>query len=295
MNRLDTKVRAQILKMLCEGNGLRATSGMTGTSINTVSKLLSEAGKALAGYHDDTVRNVKSDRIQCDEVWSFTFSKAKNVGKTIAAPGWVGGSWTWVAVDVDSKLIISYMVGARDCGFATDFMRDLADRIENGRRVQLIADGLHFCVNAVDSVFSGNADFAQLIEQYGPIEEAPQRRYSPAVRTNPEVKQVAGDSDRISASNVERQNLTKRMHMRRFTRLTNGYSKKLTNHMHMVALYAVFYNFVKANETSQVTPAMAAGVSAEPRDFEWLVEMIDSKARSPKKRGVYNNQQQRPS
>ena len=286
MNKLDTKTRAQILHLLCEGTSMRAITRLTGVSINTVSKLLIDAGTACAAYHDDAVRDVKAERIQCDEIWSFTYAKQKNVAKADAAPEGAGDTWTWTAL-TEKKLILSYLVGGRDAGYAHDFMSDVADRLSN--RVQLTTDGHKAYLNAVEDAFGGDVDYAQLIKIYGKAPQGPQTRYSPAECTGAEKRPVTGnrDDDHISTSHIERSNLTMRMHMRRFTRLTNGFSKKLSNHCHMVALYTVFYNFVKIHKTLSVTPAMESGISGEVRDFEWIVGLVDLNKPEPKKRGSY--------
>ena len=265
---------------------MRAITRLTGVSINTVSKLLIDAGTACAAYHDDAVRDVKAERIQCDEIWSFTYAKQKNVAKADAAPEGAGDTWTWTAL-TEKKLILSYLVGGRDAGYAHDFMSDVADRLSN--RVQLTTDGHKAYLNAVEDAFGGDVDYAQLIKIYGKAPQGPQTRYSPAECTGAEKRPVTGnpDDDHISTSHIERSNLTMRMHMRRFTRLTNGFSKKLSNHCHMVALYTVFYNFVKIHKTLSVTPAMESGISGEVRDFEWIVGLVDLNKPEPKKRGSY--------
>ena len=269
MNRLPLEKRAQILGMLCEGMSLRATSRLADVSINTVTKLLVDVGTACAAYHDEHVRNVKSQRVQVDEIWSFTYAKAKNVKAAKAAPEGAGDTWTWTAIDADSKLIVSYLVGGRDAEYAYEFMQDVASRLAN--RVQLTSDGHGPYLGAVEDAFGDDVDFATLIKIYGTAPEGP-RRYSPAICKGTRKDRVTGNPDRqhVSTSYVERQNLTMRMHMRRFTRLTNGFSKKIENHAHAVALHFMFYNFAKIHKTLRVTPAMQAGVA----DHVWTLEDI---------------------
>ncbi|MEX1154585.1 IS1 family transposase [Parvibaculum sp.] len=288
MNKLDTKARSQILHLLCEGNSIRAITRLTGASKNTVSKLLADAGKACAAYHDEHVRDVKAQRVQCDEIWSFTYAKAKNVKTAKAAPEGAGDTWTWTAIDADSKLIVSYLVGGRDAEYAYEFMQDVASRLAN--RVQLTSDGHGPYLGAVEDAFGDDVDFATLIKIYGAAPEG-QRRYSPAVCKGARKERVTGNPDRahVSTSYVERQNLTMRMHMRRFTRLTNGFSKKIENHAHAVALHMTYYNFVRIHSKLRVSPAMAAGVADrlwEVSDIMMLVEKAEAEA-SPKKRGPY--------
>lgn len=288
MNKLSTEDRARILHLLCEGNSIRAVTRLTGASKNTVSKLLTDAGKACAAYHDEHVRNVKSQRVQVDEIWSFTYAKAKNVKTAKAAPEGAGDTWTWTAIDADSKLIVSYLVGGRDAEYAHEFMQDVASRLAN--RVQLTSDGHGPYLGAVEDAFGDDVDFATLIKIYGSAPEG-QRRYSPAICKGARKDRVTGNPDRehVSTSYVERQNLTMRMHMRRFTRLTNGFSKKIENHAHAVALHMTYYNFVRVHSKLRVSPAMAAGVTDrlwEVSDIVMLVEKAEAET-SPKKRGPY--------
>ncbi|MCB1421366.1 MAG: DDE-type integrase/transposase/recombinase [Nitratireductor sp.] len=287
MNKLSLKTRAQILAMLCEGMSMRAISRMTGVSINTVSKLLVDAGRACAEYHDETVRDVKSSRVQCDEIWSFTYAKERSVKDAKAAPEGAGDTWTWTAIDADSKLLVSFYVGGRDADYAREFLDDVKSRLAN--RVQLTTDGHRAYLEAVRGAFGNDVDYAQLVKIYGHAPESAKGRYSPADCTGIKKTPITGnpDSDHISTSYVERQNLTMRMHMRRFTRLTNGFSKKLENHACMVALYTVFYNFLKIHKTLRVTPAMEAGLSDTVRDFEWIAELVEARAPKPGPRGPY--------
>lgn len=287
MNKLPRKTRAQILHMLCEGSSMRSISRMTGVSINTVSKLLVDAGKACAAFHDETVRNVKAKRVQCDEIWSFTYAKQKNVKHAKAAPVEAGDTWTWTALDADSKLIVSYLVGGRDSEYAAAFMDDVASRLAT--RVQMTTDGHRAYLDAVEGAFGADVDYAQLIKIYGSAPESAKGRYSPAdctgiIKTNVEGRP---DPNHVSTSYVERQNLTMRMHMRRFTRLTNAFSKKFENHAHMVALYTVFYNFCKIHKSLRVTPAMQAQLTDTLHDFDWIVDLIDERAPKLGPRGPY--------
>ncbi len=260
--------------MLVEGNSLRATSRMADVSINTVTKLLVDVGTAAAEFHDRAVRNVRVRRLQCDEIWCFVGAKAKNVTPEQKAMGW-GDVWTWTAIDADTKLCLSYLVGGRDGGWAQDFMEDCASRIRG--RVQLTTDGHKAYLEAVEGAFGMDVDFAVLHKIYGAPSESEARRYSPAKCIGCEMKTVIGDPDpkHVSTSYVERQNLTMRMGMRRFTRLTNGFSKKLENHAHMVALHFLYYNFGRVHKTLRVTPAMEAGLG----DHVWMLEEIASLGR----------------
>ena len=288
MNKLSHKARARIIHLLCEGNSLRSISRLADVSINTVTKLLIDAGWACFAFHDERVQNVKARRVQCDEIWSFTYAKQKNVGAAKAAPAGAGDTWTWTALDSDSKLIVSWLVGGRDAEYATMFIDDVKNRLAN--RVQLTTDGLKAYLVAVEEVFGANVDFAQLVKLYGePKSDSPERKYSPSVCTGTRcyTREGTPDPQHISTSYVERQNLTMRMHMRRFTRLTNGFSKKFENHMWMVALYAVYYNFLKIHKTLLVTPAMEAGLTDRVWTFEDIVGLIDANAPKPGPRGPY--------
>ena len=284
MNKLPVEKRATILKMLMHGSSIRSISEITDASANTISKLLIDAGKACSAYHDAAVRNVSSKRVQVDEIWSFTYAKAKNVARAKAAPEYAGDTWTWTALDADSKLIVSWLVGGRDAGYATEFMQDVAGRLAN--RVQLTSDGLGVYLSAVEDAFGADIDYAMLIKHFGDAPEG-QRRYSPAVCTGATKKPVTGDPDdaHISTSYVERHNLTMRMSMRRYTRLTNAFSKKLANHEHNVALYTVWYNFCRIHRSLRVTPAMEAGLADTPYDAEWIVGLVDAAAPKPRKPG----------
>ena len=281
MNTLSKERRAQVVAALVEGNSIRSTVRMTGVAKGTVLKLLVDLGDACERYQDAALRNLKSKRIQCDEIWSFCYAKKKNVTAKIAEkhPD-AGDAWTWTAIDADSKLIVSWLVGSRDAGAAYTFMQDVATRLRN--RVQLTTDGHKPYLAAVEDAFGADIDYATLTKLYGNDPEG-EKRYSPAVCIGCESKTITGDPDpkHISTSYVERQNLTMRMHMRRFTRLTNGFSKKFENHVHMVALYTVFYNFLKVHKTLRVTPAMQAGIADRVWEMSELVGMIDQAALVP--------------
>ena len=292
MNKLPVIKRVMILSMLVEGMSMRAISRTVGVSINTVSKLLVEAGEACAAYHDETVRDVRAEQVQCDEIWSFCYAKEKNVASAKSAPDGAGDVWTWTAIDRDSKMILAFEVGDRSAYTARDFMFNLADRLAN--RVQLTTDGHGAYLKAVGDAFGGDVDFAQLVKLYGEPtgQKGHERKYSPAECTGARKEPVFGNPDpaMISTSHVERQNLTMRMGMRRFTRLTNAFSKKLENHLHMLSLYFVHYNFVRVHKSLRTTPAMAAGVSNTLHDMEWIVGLIDARAPEPAKRGPYKKQ-----
>jgi len=268
---------------------MRSISRTVGVSINTVSKLLVEAGEACAEYHDKTVRDVPASSVQCDEIWSFCYAKDKNVAAAKAAPEGAGDVWTWTAIESDHKMILAYEVGDRSGATAIEFMDDLRSRLAN--RVQLTTDGHKAYLEAVEGAFGGDVDYAQLVKLYGGEtgSKGHAKKYSPAECTGIKKRRIEGNPDMsdVSTSYVERQNLTMRMGMRRFTRLTNAFSKKLENHIHMLSLYFVHYNFVRIHKSLRMTPAMAAGVSDTLHDMEWIVGLIDAKAPAPKKRGPY--------
>ena len=287
-----------ILSMLVEGMSMRATSRVAGVSINTVAKLLADAGDACAAYHDENVRGIEgSRRIECDEIWSFVYAKQRAVPRAKAAPVAAGDAWTFTAIDADSKLILTYLVsGDRDGASALTFMDDLRDRLED--RPQISADGLSAYVGAVEGAFGGDVDFAQVIKEYGKEPGTDnERRYSPPVCTSIEKRRVEGSPDlrKANTSYVERHNLTMRMGMRRFTRLTNGFSKKVEKHVAMLSLYFVHYNFCRVHKTLRTSPAMAAGVSDTLRDVDWIVELIDARAPEPQKPGPKPGAGGRPS
>jgi IS1 family transposase len=287
MNKLTTAKRVQILSMLCEGSSMRSISRVCDVSINTVAKMLIDAGKVCAAFHDEQVRGVAAKRVQVDEIWSFTYAKQKNVAAAKSAPEGAGDTWTWTALDADHKLIIGWFVGGRDGECANLFMNDVAARLTN--RVQLTSDGHKAYLEAVEGAFGADVDYAQLVKMYGNAPETFKGRYSPAECTGIKKTVIEGEPDEkhISTSYVERQNLTMRMHMRRFTRLTNGFSKKFESHVHMVALYTVFYNFTKIHKTLKVTPAMAAGITGKLMSMEDVANLIDAAAPKPGRPKTY--------
>ena len=275
MNKLDTDKRAAIVRCLVEGCSIRATVRMTGASKNTIAKLLVDLGNACSKYMNEHFVNLKCQRLQVDELWSFVFAKQKNVkAKHFDNGKYAGDVWTWIAIDADTKLIPSFMIGQRDPETARVFMEDLAGRLTN--RVQLTSDGLKAYLTAVKAAFGNDIDYAMLIKIYGNTVEG-QKRYSPAVCVGCEKKTIKGrpDPEHISTSYVERQNLTVRMHNRRFTRLTNAFSKKVENHLASLAIHYMHYNFVRIHQTLRVTPAMAAGVTDRLWDVEDIVRLLD--------------------
>lgn len=288
MNKLPVAKRAQILSMLCEGSSMRSVSRVADVSINTVSKLLVEAGEACVALHDQHVRNVKAKKVQCDEIWSFCYAKAANVASAKAAPANAGDVWTWTAIDAETKLIVSWRVGGRDASYALALMDDLRQRLAH--RVQLTTDGHKAYLEAVEEAFGADIDYAQLVKLYGQTPEtSPERRYSPAVCTGTRKGKITGnpDPDYVSTSYVERSNLSMRTFMRRFTRLALGFSKKFENHCHMVALYSVWFNFIKMHKTLKMTPALAAGVSDRLWTMGDVVAAIDARVDVPKRPSMY--------
>ena len=274
MNKLDPKKQAQVVAALVEGCSIRATVRMTGVAKNTIVKLLVELGAACSDYLDKHLVNLPCQRVQVDEIWSFCYAKAKNVTPEIAAKNpYAGDVWTWVAIDADTKLIPSWVVGPRDNTTARLFVNDLAGRLAN--RIQLTSDGLNVYLAAVEKAFHGHVDYAMLQKIYNDSSEG-QKRYSPAECIGCETHVIDGDPDpkHISTSYIERQNLTMRMSMRRFTRLTNGFSKKIENHVAMIALHIMYYNFCRIHQTLRVTPAMEAGVSDHAWDIRDLVGLL---------------------
>lgn len=281
MNQLSTAERAQIIGCLVEGMSLRSTARMTGFARNTISTLLVNLGRAASEYQDRTLRNLPSTRIECDEIWSFVHAKAKNVPERFAGQYGYGDVWTWTAIDPDTKLIASWLVGWRGEPEAVDFLMDLRGRLAN--RIQLTTDGHVAYRGAVERVFGTDVDYAQLIKEYG-VEHSEDasptaRRYSPNKVTGQEVRIVTGDPnpDYISTSYVERNNLTMRMSMRRFTRLTNAFSKKVENHAAMVSLHFLHYNFARPHGSlgKNTTPAMAAGVATHVWTVQEIAGLLD--------------------
>jgi IS1 family transposase len=275
MNKLPLETRVRILNMLVEGSSLRSISRVCDVSINTVTKLLVDAGRVCAVFHDEKVRNVKARRVQVDEIWSFTYAKQKNVAKAKAAPPEAGDTWTWTAIEADTKLIISWLVGGRDGDYAMGLMDDLQSRLAN--RVQLTSDGHKAYLDAVEGAFGGDIDYAMLVKLFGPAPDSSKGRYSPAECTGIRKTRIEGNPDPkyVSTSYAERHNLNMRMQMRRFTRLTTGYSKKIENHIHMVALYTVWYNWIRTHKAHRVTPAMAAGLTDKLMDMADVARLID--------------------
>lgn len=275
MNKLDREARSRILHLLCEGNSIRAACRLTGASKKAVSKLMVDAGQAAAWYQDRVFRNLTCKRIQVDEIWAFVYAKQKNVPLAKSAPEGAGDVWTWTAIDADTKLIPSWFVGGRDSDAAMIFVDDLASRLAN--RVQLTSDGHKAYLEAVEGAFGADVDYAMLVKLYGPAPEG-QRRYSPAecIGAHKEIIEGNPDPKHVSTSYAERSNLNIRMHTRRFTRLTNAFSKKVENHAHSVALFAMYYNFVRIHKTLRTTPAMAAKVTDRLWEIGDVVDVLEA-------------------
>jgi IS1 family transposase len=286
MNKLSREKQVQVIAALVEGNSISSTVRMTGVHKTTILKLLAALGSACADYQDRTLRNLDCRRLQCDEIWQFCYAKEKNVPAEKKGQFGFGDVWTWVAIDADTKLVPSFMVGNRDAQSAKIFIDDLKDRLAN--RVQLTTDGLRVYLEAVEGAFGADIDYAQLVKIYGATQE--ETRCSPAECIGCETKIIQGQPDEkhISTSYVERQNLTMRMRMRRFTRLTNGFSKKIENHAYALALFYMHYNFCYVHQTLRVTPAMEAGIS----DHVWSLEEVAALIREPiyGPRGAYKKQ-----
>ncbi len=291
MNLLDNKKRVQIVAALVEGNSIRATSRMTGVSQNTIFKLLADLGTACADFQDKAFRNLTCKKIQCDEIWSFVGAKAKNAtDEQKAMLGW-GDVWTWVSMDADTKLVPCWLVGPRTSDAAMEFIHDLKSRLAN--RVQLTTDGHKPYLTAVESAFGSDIDYAMLVKVYGKTSKKEETRYSPAECIGCEKHWVAGQpkGKDISTSYIERQNLTMRMSMRRFTRLTNGFSKKIENHAHAIALHYMFYNFCRIHKSLRCTPAMAANVTSRLWEIEDIIALLpepEAKKRGPYKKRISN-------
>ncbi len=291
MNTLPTDKRIAILAALVEGNSLRSISRMVGVSVNTVMKFVADFGPVCEEYHDAHIRGVNAKRVQCDEIWAFCYAKDKNLPAHMRGQPGVGSVWTWTALDAESKLMISWMVGDRDAECAGRFMMDLSDRLAG--RCQLTTDGHQVYERAVQDAFGWQIDYAMLVKLYGEPRDK-EARYSPCECVGTRTVRISGrpETEHISTSHVERQNLTMRMGMRRFTRLTNGFSKKLANHRAAVAIHFMHYNFCRIHKTLRVTPAMEAGLSNHVWGLSELVGLLEAKERATigteaNKRGPY--------
>ena len=290
VRKLPHAKRVQILSMLCEGSSMRSISRVADVSINTVYKLLAAAGPVCAKFHDETVRGVASKRVECDEAWAFCYAKQKNVATAKAAPEGAGDVWTWTALDADTKLILTWAVGGRDAEYAMALMDDLRSRLIT--RVQLTTDGHRPYLQAVEEAFGADIDYTMLVKLYGAETggQGHERKYSPSECIGARKQPITGNPDprHVSTSYTERHNLTMRMSMRRFTRLTNAFSKKVDAHCNALALYFVFYNFVRQHKSlNKLTPAMAAGISKRLWSMNDIVALIDAAEPVPKKRGPY--------
>jgi IS1 family transposase len=273
MNNLPIEMKVQIINMLVEGSSLRAASRISGCSINTVTKLLVDVGKACQQFHNEKMVNIESQRVQCDEIWSFVYAKQRNVPEE--KEDCAGDVWTWVGIDADTKLVVSWLVASRDADSALSFIQDVAYRLKN--RIQLTTDGLKMYIDAVKNTFHDEIDFAMLRKIYGGFDPNKDydKKYSPLDVTGIEKKRITGHPDpkHISTSYIERQNLTMRMSMRRFTRLTNAFSKKMENHCYAIALHFDYYNFCRIHKTLRVTPAMEAGLTNDIMEIEDIVRL----------------------
>lgn len=286
MNRLDSETRAQVIRCLIDDASIRATVHITGVAKNTVTKLLVEAGAICSEYQDRVLRNLSCRRIQCDKIWSFAGTKDKSIPEEKGDQFGIGSLWTWTAIDADTKLVPCWMVGSRDAGAATEFIQDLAGRLKH--RVQLDTDGHKPYLDAVEDAFGSEIDYAMLIKLYA-ADGSKEKRYSPAQGIGTRVVPIMREPDpkHVGTSYVERQDLTMRMSMPRFTRLTNAFSKKIENHMAALALYFMYYNFVRIRQTLRVTPAMAAGVTSQLWSVCDIVNLIE--AREAKSKAVENS------
>lgn len=287
MNRLIPEKRMQVLHMLCEGMSMRAIERVTGVSKTTIAKLIADVGPICMAFHDETVRHVQSKRVQMDEIWSFTAAKQKNVATMKKPVEGAGDTWTWTAIDADTKLILQWYVGDRSGETAKFFVDGVAERLAT--RAQLTTDGLKSYLEAVEGAFGADVDYAQLVKLYGSSPESAKGRYSPAECIGIVKTPVEGNPDEkhISTSFVERQNLTMRMHMRRFTRLTNGFSKRIEAHVNAVALHFVYYNFCRIHKSLRVTPAMAAGLTTKLMSFDDICALLDAAAPRPGRPKTY--------
>jgi IS1 family transposase len=290
MNKLPLEKRVQILTMLVEGASMRSVSRVCGVSINTVTKLQTDAAEIAVAFHDEKARDVQSRRVQCDEIWAFCYAKAKNAPAEMKAAGTAGDAWTWTALDPDSKFIVTWRVGGRDAETGGAFMHDLAFRLRD--RIQLTTDGFPGYLRAVEKAFGTDVDYAQLVKIYSDAaSKSPEKRYSPAECIGAHKDRIIGKPamHHVSTSHVERSNLTMRMSMRRFTRLTNGHSKKIENHCHALAVYFMWYNWMRPHSSlNGRTPAMAAKLADAPVTMTDLVKMID-RAELTERLGIYSN------
>ena len=277
MNKLDKTERAKIIHLLCEGMSIRAITRVTEVSKTTVTKLVVDAGSAAAWYQDRVFQSLSCKRLQIDEIWGFVGSKAKNTSEDAKAAGTAGDAWLWLATDADTKLVPCWHVGGRDGGAAMEFIDDLASRLSN--RVQITTDGHKAYLDAIDTSFGGQVDYAMLIKLFGePVGGKSERRYSPAECTGIKKEVIQGNPDmaHVSTSYAERNNLNVRMHTRRMTRLTNAFSKKMENHAHAMALHFLYYNFVRIHKTLKTTPAMAAGVTDRLWEVADMINVIEA-------------------
>ncbi|MDD5521843.1 MAG: IS1 family transposase [Kiritimatiellae bacterium] len=275
MNKTNIEKRVQILRCLVDGNSIRATARICDVAINTVVKLLCDAGRACADYQNKKLNDLSCKRVQCDEIWSFIYAKDKNASPKMVRQGKAGDVWTWTAICADSKLAICWEVGPRDARMAYEFIHNLKGRLRS--RVQLTTDGLKVYLNAIENAFGSDIDYALLIKMYGNVQDSKDSgKYSPGMCTGSRMYSVTGNPEykHISTSFVERNNLTMRMNMRRFTRLTNAFSKKLENHVHAVSLHFMYYNFCRIHQSLRITPAMAAGVTDHVWEIEDVIALI---------------------
>jgi IS1 family transposase len=286
-NALSTEKRAAIVAALVEGNSVRATARMLDVSKDTVAKLNLELGEACIRHMDETLVNLPCKRLQVDEVWAFCYAKAKNVPAEKRGQFGYGDLWAFTAVDAETKLIPTFLIGARDSGCATAFMQDLASRMAN--RVQLTTDGHKMYLSAVEDAFGGGVDYAMLDKIYRSTQE--EHRYSPAECIGTEKRCIQGDPDQkhVSTSYIERHNLALRMSIRRYTRLTNAFSKKLRNHTAALGLFLCYYNFCRIHRTLRVTPAMAAGVTSTGWEIADLIALLPTA--KGQKRGPYKRRE----
>ncbi len=288
MKTLPRSDREQVLNLLVEGNSMQATARLVRCSFNTVKKLLVDAGEAAAEFHDRNVRMVRAKRIQCDEIWAFCYAKKKNVETAKNPPPFAGDIWTWTAIDPKSKLIVSYQIGDRTIETGEKFMKDLQSRL--AYRVQLTTDGLGSYQESVDKAFGNFVDYSQLVKSFKYPTNTPDGKFTLPIEVTSEKSVIKGDPDpkHITTSHVERQNLTMRMGMRRFTRSTNGFSKKFQNHVHMCSLYFLYYNFIRPHMSLDgKTPAMKAGIFEWPYDIGWILDLIDYRAPKPDRPKTY--------